>query len=152
MLFRSIRLKTSGTAKLLPKYIGPYEILSIVGYRLKLSDHFRIHDVFQMSLLEPYLDNGRYHRYQPPPATVLIDGEPEYQVEQILDSRKHGRRTMEYLVQWGGYGSEHNTWEPECNLENAPDKVQSFWDRQKALGLSSIECSPQTNVPVQTAM
>ena len=83
---------------------------------------------------------------------MLIDGEPEYQVEQILDSRKRGRRTREYLVQWEGYGSEHNTWEPECNLENAPDKVQFFWDRQKALGLSSIEYGPRINVPIQTAM
>ena len=39
---------------------------------------------------------------QPPPD--LIKDEEEYEVDQILNSRKHGREsTLQYLVQWKGY-------------------------------------------------
>ena len=46
---------------------------------------------------------------QPPPD--LVDGEEEYEVEEILDSRKHGRgRKVQYLVKWKGYPSSDNQW------------------------------------------
>ncbi|CAJ0916798.1 unnamed protein product [Ranitomeya imitator] len=44
-----------------------------------------------------------------PPAPVLIDGELEYVVEKILDSR-FSRRKLQYLVKWKGYGQEDNSW------------------------------------------
>ena len=45
----------------------------------------------------------------PPPD--LINGEEEYKVEEILDSRKHGRgRKVQYLVKWKGYPSLDNQW------------------------------------------
>ena len=55
----------------------------------------------------------------------------QYEVEMLLGSRerKIGRRTQqEYLVQWKGYGPEHNTWEPECNLKDCPDVLRTYWD------------------------
>jgi hypothetical protein len=30
---------------------------------------------------------------------------------------------LQYLVKWGGYGVEGNTWEYSENVENAPEKV-----------------------------
>jgi len=44
----------------------------------------------------------------PPP--IIIDGEAEWEVEEILDSRWHWRR-FQYLVKWKGYDREHNSWE-----------------------------------------
>ncbi|CAJ0960809.1 unnamed protein product [Ranitomeya imitator] len=44
-----------------------------------------------------------------PPAPVLIDGELEYVIEKILDSR-FSRRKLQYLVKWKGYGQEDNSW------------------------------------------
>ena len=46
---------------------------------------------------------------RPPPD--LIDGVEEYKVEQILDSRCHGRgRKVQYLVKWKGYPDSDNQW------------------------------------------
>ena len=46
---------------------------------------------------------------EPPPD--LIDGEEEYEVEAILDSRKWGRgRKQQYLVKWKGYSEGENQW------------------------------------------
>ena len=46
---------------------------------------------------------------KPPPD--LIDGEEEYEIEEILQSRKHGRgRKIQYLVKWQGYPDSENQW------------------------------------------
>jgi hypothetical protein len=53
--------------KLLPKWIGPFEVVQVVGpvaYELKMKPGWRIHPVFHVSLLKPYRESGRM---QPPP-------------------------------------------------------------------------------------
>ncbi|CAJ0953091.1 unnamed protein product [Ranitomeya imitator] len=44
-----------------------------------------------------------------PPARFLVEGELEYIVEKILDSRV-SRRKLQYLVKWKGYAQEDNSW------------------------------------------
>ena len=56
------------------------------------------------------------------------EGEEEYVVERILDSKWVGRR-LEYYVKWKGYGPEENTWEPVAHLANAPDKLAVYHRR-----------------------
>ena len=53
------------------------------------------------------------------------EGEFEYEVEQILDSRLY-RGKLQYLVKWLGYTEEHNTWEPPSNLNNAQEAIDLF--------------------------
>ncbi|KNZ75263.1 Testis-specific chromodomain protein Y 2, partial [Termitomyces sp. J132] len=48
-----------------------------------------------------------------------------YEVDEILDSRIVCSR-LQYLVCWKGYGPEDDTWEPQKNLNRAPDKLQDF--------------------------
>ena len=63
-----------------------------------------------------------------PPPPVRVRGEEEFEVETILDSRlRRGR--LEYLVRWKGYTPEHDSWEPERNLENAPEQIVAFRSR-----------------------
>jgi len=66
---------------------------------------------------------GRHQNPLPPPE--LIDGEEEYIVEKILNSRMF-RRKLQYLVKWEGYGIEVNTWEYLENFNHAPEKVTEF--------------------------
>lgn len=126
-----IRLKSVGTQKLLPRFIGPFTIVQRVGecaYKLQLPATLKLHPVFHVSLLKPYRSDGRY---QPPPPPVSFDdeGEPWYEVETVLQHRelKRGKRvSTQYLIKWKGYGHEHNTWEPEKNL--SPLALKSYWD------------------------
>ena len=54
-----------------------------------------------------------------------VDGEEEYEVDEILDSRLY-RRQLQYLVKWKGYGSGDNSWEPAANVANAQDLIADF--------------------------
>ncbi|CAJ0919125.1 unnamed protein product [Ranitomeya imitator] len=59
-----------------------------------------------------------------PPAPVLVEGELEYVVEKILDSRI-SRRKLQYLVKWKGYGQEDNSWVVASDV-HAADLVRAF--------------------------
>ena len=58
----------------------------------------------------------------PPPLPLeIIDGEEEWVVEDILDSKIINRK-LRYLVKWKDFGVEHNSWEPRENV-HAPDII-----------------------------
>jgi hypothetical protein len=60
------------------------------------------------------------------PTPELIDGEEEYSVEKILDSRHFGRRRcLQYLVKWEGYLDVDNMWVDKDDVF-ADDKVREF--------------------------
>jgi len=86
-----------------------------------------IHPVFHVSLLEPYYTSNIPGRHQAPPPPIEIEGENEYEVNTILDSRVR-RRRLEYLVAWTGYEDQEDavTWEPAKNLTHVSDLVQEF--------------------------
>jgi hypothetical protein len=128
--------------KLLPKWIGPFEVVQVVGpvaYKLKMNPGWRVHPVFHISLPEPYREDGRV---QPPPPPIEMEGALEYEVKSILEHQFWGTRNPKayYKVAWKGYGVEHNSWEPESNVVNAPEIVADYWKRQaeKQAGLGAL--------------
>jgi hypothetical protein len=127
VLLSTKNLQMHGTPKLLPRFIGPFTIsqqISPVAYRLALPAHYKIHDVFHVSLLKIYKDSGTV---QPPPPE-LIDGVEEYEVEEIIAHRDRRGNKTEFLVRWVGYGPGHDSWEPREHLVNAQDKLQAYLD------------------------
>jgi hypothetical protein len=48
--------------------------------QLELPPQFKIHNVFHVSLLEPYHENLIPKRHQKPPAPVVIEGQEEFEV------------------------------------------------------------------------
>ncbi|QRW03187.1 Retrotransposable element Tf2 protein [Ceratobasidium sp. AG-Ba] len=115
-------------AKLSAKKIGPYKVLKREGthaFRLELPHTLRVHPVFHTSLISLKKEDP-FNRDPPqPPAEVTPEGEEEYEVEKILDSRKR-RNQVQYLVHWKGYGPESNTWEPMEHLNTAMGAVRKF--------------------------
>jgi hypothetical protein len=60
------------------------------------------------------------------PAPELIEGEEEYSIEKILDSRWFGRRwRLQYLVKWEGYPDSDNMWVDKDDIF-ADDKIWEF--------------------------
>ena len=150
VLLSTANLRSSiivGAPKLLPKFIGPYTIKKIISrnaYELELPDTIRIHPVFHIHLLKPYLDPNKDFPSRirnPTPEPEFIDeDEPAWNVESILKKRRRGRK-IEYLVKWQDYPLEEATWEPLENLEKADEAIQEFEDRENI----SRESQPSRN-------
>ena len=51
------------------------------------------------------------------------------QVETILGRRYSSDGGIEYLIRWGGYNSDWDTWEPAENLDCAQEAVEEFNSR-----------------------
>jgi hypothetical protein len=117
------------TAKLAPRRHGPFKItqvMSAVNYRLELPTQWSIHPVFHIDLLTPYKETIMHGPNFTRPAPELIDGEEEYSVEKILDSRQFSRRRrLQYLVKWEGYLDSDNMWVDKDDVF-AEDKVREF--------------------------
>ena len=82
---------TQPSKKLSKKYLGPYEIIAQPGtlsFTLRFPESMcSVHPVFHVSMLEPTTSNTFSERIQPAPAPVIIDGEPEYEISWIVDSK-----------------------------------------------------------------
>ena len=120
---------THPTAKLAPKRYGPFRILKKVSdimYQLELPPQWKIHNVFHTSLLTPYTETEQHGPNYPEPPPDIIEGEAEFEVEQIVDSRRTGRKkTLEYHVRWKGYSPAHDSWEPAKQIR-APELIKEY--------------------------
>jgi hypothetical protein len=125
---------TRPTPKLSEKYIGPYTILakpSRHAYTVELPRDLRqVHPVFHISQLEPYPEDQFPGRHQSPPPPVEVEGHPEWEIADILDSKidKRFRAKLRYKVKWMGFEGtvEETEWIGADDLENAKDTVRDF--------------------------
>ena len=123
-----LRSRTHGTPKLMPRWIGPYEVLERIGtvaFKLDLLLDMQKYPVFHVSLLQPWISSGRL---QPPPPRLLPDGHTVWTVDRIIDHRVGARKNLwEFLIRWEGYGEGNDSWEPEAYIHD-PQLVQDYWD------------------------
>jgi len=69
-------------------------------------------------------------KLQAPLLPIVVDGELEWEVEEVLDSRWH-RKKFQFLIKWKGFSREHNSWEVASNVK-APDLVAEYYRRHPA--------------------
>ena len=94
------------------KFHSPFRIAKMVGarvYHMELGKrlHF-IHDVFHISLLEPFWQ--RASEEDPEPEPIEVNDQMEWEVDEVLDSWWQKNRGLQYLLQWKGYSDLHDTW------------------------------------------
>jgi hypothetical protein len=96
LLSRNIHTKRP-SPKLEHKKLGPFRVTKMVSstaYRLALPPSMKHHPVFHVSLLEKVITND-IHPLPQDPLPIEVDGEEEYEIETILDtkfSKPRGRR------------------------------------------------------------
>ena len=84
------------------RQVSPY------AYELELSGSIRIHRVQPVSPLDPILEDQLDGQVVAPPSPVEVDGQEEYQVLSVEDSRVY-RNQLQYLIWWTG--DDSLTWE-----------------------------------------
>ncbi|OAV84757.1 hypothetical protein PTTG_31086 [Puccinia triticina 1-1 BBBD Race 1] len=84
-----------------------------------------VYPVFHVSVLRKHEPDSIVGRQAAQPDPVVVEGEDEWEVEEILDCRKRGKR-LEYLIGWKGYEPQHNSWEPEDHLKNSKQLLDEF--------------------------
>ena len=146
VMLSTVNLRSKGrSAKLLPRFIGPYKIIEVinpVAYRVDLPSSLRLHNVFHVSLLKPYLDGtaafpDREQIVRPPPEELNEEGDELWEVEEVVDKRikkigkgRRKRNVVEYLVKWKGYPEWENSWEPEQGLQQAKEAIQKYNEKK----------------------
>jgi hypothetical protein len=122
---------THPSVKMRPKRFGPFQITESIGktnYRLDIPSHWKIHNAFHANLLLSYQETQEHgHNFTDPPPE-LIEGQEEWEVEQILD-RRIFRCKEQYLIKWKGYSDVHNSWEPKENIW-APVLLLAFKNKE----------------------
>ena len=112
---------THPTTKLAPKWYEPFKItdkISNTVYKVDIPPRWKIHNKFHAGLLTPYVETELHSKNYSEPPPDIIDGEEEYEVEQIIGSRKTGKKkTLEYKVRWKGYTPAHDSWEPASTIK-----------------------------------
>ena len=111
------------------RFLGPYRVLSTDiprdNYTLELPHSFhRLHNVFHVSLLKPYIDPTSV----PVPRSVTrpqADAHDEFEVDRILGQRIRYNKPQ-YLVHWKGYDTSEATWEPASALTNCSTALAAF--------------------------
>lgn len=109
------------------KYLGPYKVLEKIGkraWKLELPQAVKVHPVFHVNLLEKVTPDN-FDRAPHPVPPVIVDGQEEWEVEKVLNSKKE-RNRIKYLVRWKGHGQKEDSWEPAVHLENAMAMVKKF--------------------------
>ena len=102
---------TRGRGKLGPRYYGPYKVLEKIGsvaYRLQLPAGARLHDVFHVGLLKPFVGDPPEQIKPLPP---IHHGRACIEPDKVLRGRL-ARGTYELLVQWKGLDASAASWVP----------------------------------------
>ena len=133
-LFQKYIKTKKPSTKLDNKKLGPFAILEKVrtyARGLKLPVTIKIHLVFLVSLLELFKSNPKDPKISRLDL-VEVEGEEEYRVEEILDSRIGGRgkkQKQQSLVKWKRYSSSNNTWEDKDNVKKAEALDVFLWKK-----------------------
>ncbi|SJL18614.1 uncharacterized protein ARMOST_22211 [Armillaria ostoyae] len=128
--------------KLDDKHVGPFQVLEKTGasaYKLKLPPHWKIHPRFNEKLLTPYTAPAFPNQEQPPPPPPdLIDGEEEWEIEEVLDLKARKVRgkcgqpsvtVIDYFIKWVGHTREHNSWVTASEMGNAKEAIADYEEK-----------------------
>nr|AAL82656.1 retrotransposon protein, putative, unclassified [Oryza sativa Japonica Group]AAM18147.1 Putative gag-pol polyprotein [Oryza sativa Japonica Group] len=108
--------------KLRPRFYGPYRVVAVineVAYRLALPPGTRLHDVFHVGLLKPFVGVSPSAPLALPP---IQHGAAQPVPRQVLRARL-ARGVRQLLVQWEGLPASATSWE---DLDDFRNRYPSF--------------------------
>ena len=131
--------------KLDHKWAGPFFITKVVSpatIKLQLSTQEKhVHPIVSVSSIRPYIPDRIAEQPQPPqPSPITVEGEEEYEVEEILNSRFRWGRLW-YLIKFVGWSHSNNMWLPHTEV-HAPTIIEEFHLQHPSAPHSSTAPTP----------
>ncbi|KAL1550842.1 hypothetical protein AAHA92_18755 [Salvia divinorum] len=124
------------STKLARRFFGPFEVIERIGhvaYRLQLPEGSRVHNVFHVSLLRPFVEAERYTPTEWP--ATFSRGRPVAVPQEVLDRRtvwRDGAASEEVLLRWNDNLDDQPTWEPvNVTKRHFPSLLE---DKEPAIG------------------
>ena len=119
------------SSKLSPKLLGPYEVIDQAKNDITCRHVItNIVSKLHSSRVTPFVGSS-----DAASKAALLDRD-EYIVESIIDHRGNPKKvtTLEFLIRWLNYSSDHDTWEPWAEVK----KVSVVHDYLYANNMSNI--------------
>ena len=91
----------------------------------KTSQTWKIHNVFQATLLHLYIENKIYGNNYPRLPAELVEGEEVYKVDSILKHQRRGRG-YQYYIKWKEYPITEATWENKLAFSKDSDTLAQY--------------------------
>ncbi|VFR02979.1 unnamed protein product [Cuscuta campestris] len=153
--YRQFSVARPQSAKLARRYYGPFSVLeriSKVAYKLQLPPGSRIHDVFHVSLLRPFVQGDS----SCPVAALPKDfhgGAPILVPTWAISSRTvlvAGVPMEQWLIEWSDGSSADATWEPTDHIrESYPTLVLEDKDVLEAGVNDTVAMTEEEVQPIQ---
>jgi hypothetical protein len=129
-----LSLPGNRTRKFEDRWVGPLKVKEVRAHGnalvLELPELWKAGDCWNIKYIKPFVVSAKFPRDEvaQPPA-MMVDGEEQWEVEQIQDARvtgPGGKEKTQYLVKYKGWGPEHNQWLREEDLSFAPEILDSY--------------------------
>ena len=119
--------------KLSQQYVDSFKILEKIDnltYRLKLSNHWRIHSVLFVTQLKSvsssmknFFNRSRLNQSD----SVFVEKDTNqvksWEIEKLINKRQIKRRDDEYLVRWKDWDSQYDEWRNLSEFDDAQNLV-----------------------------
>ena len=110
------------------KHIGPFKVIAYHdnAYQLELPWTMKIHNVINVKLLSKVADDPMPGQANGNPGPIIINDDKQWEVEDILDSRRRGRAMkLKYRAKWTDW-DDVLEWYPAEDFEGAQELVDDF--------------------------
>lgn len=83
------------------------------------------------SHLTPYKETTTNGTQYQEPILDLVDGQPEWEVDQILGAIWH-QNQLQYIVRWKGFSDAYDSWEPLTHIKADEFITEFYWKQPMA--------------------
>jgi hypothetical protein len=127
--------------KLSYKFFGPYTVLDRIGavaYKLQLPAEAKVHPVFHVSQLKPFVPKYTpvFSELPAVPDLAAAAVEPEEILERRM-VRSGNTAATQIRVKWSGLDDAHATWE-DYDLLKLKFPQAELWERDRSQGRDSV--------------
>ena len=110
-----------------------FERIERFVYRLKLSQHWRIHSMLSVTQLKSS-SSSRIDFFDRPKSnhssSIFVEEDTDkvkfYTLKKMIDKRFTARRELEYLIKWKEYNSEEDVWRNLLEIRTAMNLVKEY--------------------------